>query len=130
MIPMGATCHMDGSAMSAIFRIVVVAHIFGMPLEGIATWGMVFLVAIFGSVANSAVPGGGGVMAAIIVSVFGFPPEALAVIRLLGNLGDPITTMTNSAGDTGACMMVSRLLYGKGWLDRARAGEEMQIVQK
>lgn len=130
VIPMGATCHMDGSAMSAIFRIVVVAHIFGMPLEGIATWGMVFLVAIFGSVANSAVPGGGGVMAAIIVSVFGFQPESLAVILLLGNLGDPITTMTNSAGDTGACMMVSRLLYGKGWLDRARAGEEMQIVQK
>lgn len=126
VIPMGATCHMDGSAMSAIFRIVVVAHIFGMPLEGFATWGMVLLVAIFGSVANSAVPGGGGVMAAIIVSVFGFPPEALAVILLLGNLGDPITTMTNAAGDTGAAMMVSRLLYGKDWLTKARAAKETE----
>lgn len=120
VIPMGATCHMDGSAMSAIFRTVVVAHIFGMPLTGAATWGMVLLVAIFGSVANSAVPGGGGVMAAIIVSVFGFPPEALAVILLLGNLGDPITTMLNAAGDTGAAMMVSRLMYGKGWLAKAQ----------
>lgn len=124
VIPMGATCHMDGSAMSAIFRIVVTAHIFGMPLEGPATWGMILLVAIFGSIANSAVPGGGGVMAAIIVSVFGFPPEALPVILLLGNLGDPITTFTNSAGDTGAAMMVSRLIYGKDWLVKARAEKE------
>lgn len=88
---------------------------------------MVLLVAIFGSVANSAVPGGGGVMAAIIVSVFGFPPEALAVILLLGNLGDPITTMTNAAGDTGAAMMVSRLLYGKDWLTKARASKEAEF---
>lgn len=124
VIPMGATCHMDGSAMSAIFRTVVVAHIFGMPLEGVTTWGMILLVAIFGSVANSAVPGGGGVMAAIIVSVFGFPPEALAIILLLGNLGDPITTMTNAAGDTGAAMMVSRLLYGKNWMNMKHLEEQ------
>lgn len=124
VIPMGATCHMDGSAMSAVFRTVVAAHIFGMPLEGPATWGMILLVAIFGSIANSAVPGGGGVMAAIIVSVFGFPPEALPVILLLGNLGDPITTFANSAGDTGAAMMVSRLVYGKDWLVKARAEKE------
>lgn len=121
VIPMGATCHMDGSAMSAVFRTVVVAHIFGMPLEGITTWGMILLVAIFGSIANSAVPGGGGVMAAVIVSVLGFPPEALPIILLLGNLGDPITTLANSSGDTGAAMMVSRLMYGKNWLVEAQA---------
>lgn len=123
VIPMGATCHMDGSAMSAVFRTVVVAHIFGMPLEGVATWGMILLVAIFGSIANSAVPGGGGVMAAVIVSVLGFPPEALPIIMLLGNLGDPITTLTNSSGDTGAAMMVSRLMYGKDWLVEAQAAK-------
>lgn len=130
VIPMGATCHMDGSAMSAVFRIVVCAFIFGMPLEGFSTWAMVFLVALFGSIANSAVPGGGGVLAAIMVSVFGFPPEALAIVLLLGSLGDPITTMCNAGGDSGACMMVCRLLYGKDWLKKVKAGETLEMKAK
>ena len=118
VLPMGATMHMDGSCLSCIFKIVVLSSIFGVPFEGLGTYAFAIFVAVFSATAISAVPGGGAVGEAMIVTMFGFPPEALPIVILLGQLCDPITTMVNSTGDTVASMMVTRLLEGKDWLSR------------
>jgi Na+/H+-dicarboxylate symporter len=50
----------------------------------------------------------------MIVTLYGFPPEALPVISTLGMLIDPPATMVNSCGDTVASMLVSRIIFGAG----------------
>jgi hypothetical protein len=49
----------------------------------------------------------------LIVSLYGFGPEALPIISMLGTLVDPPATMINASGDTVAAMMVTRLLERK-----------------
>ena len=61
----------------------------------------------------SGIPGGGFLGEALIISLYGFDPEALPIISMLGTLVDPPATMINSSGDTAAAMMISRLLQGK-----------------
>ncbi len=122
VLPMGATMHMDGSCLSCIFKITVLSAIFGIPFEGLGTYAFAVLVAVFSATAISAVPGGGAVGEAMIVTMFGFPAEALPIVIMLGQLCDPITTMVNSTGDTVASMMVTRLLEGPGWMSRNLSG--------
>jgi hypothetical protein len=45
----------------------------------------------------------------LIVTLYGFGPEALPVIAMLGTLVDPPATMINASGDTVAAMLVARL---------------------
>jgi len=61
----------------------------------------------------SGIPGGGFLGEALIVSLYGFAPEALPIIAMLGTLVDPPATMINSSGDTAAAMLVTRLLERK-----------------
>ena len=122
VLPMGTTMHMDGSCLSCIFKIVVLSAIFGVPFQGLGTYLFAVFVAVFSATAISAVPGGGAVGEAMIVTMFGFPPEALPIVILLGQLCDPITTMVNSTGDTVAAMLVTRILEGKDWMSRNLSG--------
>lgn len=122
VLPMGATMHMDGSCLSCIFKITVLSAIFGIPFEGLGTYAFAVMVAVFSATAISAVPGGGAVGEAMIVTMFGFPPEALPIVIMLGQLCDPITTMVNSTGDSVASMMITRILEGPQWLSRNLSG--------
>lgn len=49
----------------------------------------------------------------LIVTLYGFGPEALLIIAMLGTLVDPPATMINASGDTVAGMMVARLMERK-----------------
>lgn len=48
----------------------------------------------------------------------GFPQEAFPIIVTIGYLVDPMATCLNSSGDTVASMMISRMVEGKGWMDK------------
>lgn len=48
----------------------------------------------------------------------GFPQEAFPIIVTIGYLVDPVATCLNSSGDTVASMMISRMVEGKGWMDK------------
>jgi hypothetical protein len=56
----------------------------------------------------------------LIVTLYGFPAEALPVISMIGTLVDPPATMVNATGDTVAGMMISRILGGKNWLAQSQ----------
>lgn len=119
VIPMGATMHMDGSAMSAIIKVAFLFGIFGMDFStGRAL--LAILVAVFSSVAMSGIPGGGGVGELVLCSIF-FPNQmaiAYPIAIALGNLVDPPATMINSAGDYVISFIVSRYVDGKDWLQK------------
>ena len=119
VLPLGATLHMDGSAMSAIIK---VAFLFGMFGQDFSTGRAILaiIVAVFSSVAMSGIPGGGGTGELVLCTIF-FPDQlavAYPIALALGNLVDPPATMVNAAGDYVACYVVSRFVDGKDWLQK------------
>ena len=119
VVPLGATMHMDGSAMSAIIK---VAFLFGMFGQDFTTGRAILaiIVAVFSSVAMSGIPGGGGTGELVLCSIF-FPEHlavAFPIALALGNLVDPPATMVNSAGDYVVSFIVARYVDGKDWLQK------------
>ncbi|MHC4130872.1 MAG: dicarboxylate/amino acid:cation symporter [Planctomycetota bacterium] len=110
VLPIGATIHMDGSCLAAIMKIAVLFSLFGRDFSGLDTLASAVGVALLCGVVMSGIPGGGFLGEALIVSLYGFGPEALPIIAMLGTLVDPPATMINSSGDTVAAMITTRLL--------------------
>ena len=117
VLPMGATMHMDGSVISSILKISFLFGIFDLEFAGIDTYLMALVVSILSAFVLSGAPGGGLVCEMLIVSLFGFPPEAFPIVATLGFLVDPMATCLNAAGDTIASMMVSRVVEGEKWIE-------------
>ena len=119
VLPLGATMHMDGSAMSAIIKVAFLFGIFGQDFTtGRAI--LAIIVAIFSSVAMSGIPGGGGTGELVLCTIF-FPDQlavAYPIALALGNLVDPPATMVNAAGDYVANFIVERFVNGKDWLQK------------
>ena len=117
VLPMGATMHMDGSAMGAIIKVAFLFGMFGMPFDtGNAI--LAIVIAVFSSVAMSGIPGGGGTGELALCSIF-FPGQigiAFPIALAIGELIDPPATMVNAAGDYVATFIVSRFVDGKEWL--------------
>ena len=119
VLPLGATMHMDGSAMSAIIK---VAFLFGMFGQDFSTGRAILaiIVAVFSSVAMSGIPGGGGTGELALCTVF-FPEQmaiAYPMALALGNLIDPPATMVNAAGDYVVSYIVAKYVDGKDWLQK------------
>ena len=125
VLPLGATMHMDGSAMSAIIKVAFLFGIFGQDFStGRAI--LAILVAVFSSVAMSGIPGGGGTGELVLCSIFFGDKMAIAypIALALGNLVDPPATMVNAAGDYVVSFIVERFVDGKDWLQKKiRSGE-------
>ena len=126
VLPMGATMHMDGSVISSILKISFLFGIFDLEFAGIDTYLMALVVSILSAFVLSGAPGGGLVGEMLIVSLFGFPPEAFPIVATLGFLVDPMATCLNAAGDTIASMMVSRVVEGEKWIEENK--EEVLTV--
>lgn len=119
VLPMGATMHMDGSAMSAIIKVAFLFGIFGQDF-GTGRAILAIIVAVFSSVAMSGIPGGGGTGELVLCTIF-FPDHlavAYPIALALGNLVDPPATMVNAAGDYVASFIVERFVNGKDWLQK------------
>lgn len=119
VLPLGATMHMDGSAMSAIIKVAFLFGMFGMDFStGKAI--LAILVAVFSSVAMSGIPGGGGTGELVLCTMF-FPEQlafAYPIALAIGDLVDPPATMVNSAGDYVVSFIVSRYVDGKDWMQK------------
>ena len=115
VVPVGATCHMDGACIATIYEIVLCCTLFGHPLDSIGDFAFALVIAVAGSIAVSSVPGGGAAMETMVISAFGFPSIALPVLMMMTQLFDAGCTLINSCGDTVASMLVTRVLYGRDW---------------
>ena len=121
VLPMGATMHMDGSAMSAIIKVAFLFGMFGLPF-GTGRAVLAIVIAVFSSVAMSGIPGGGGTGELVLCTLF-FPEQlavAFPIALAIGDLVDPPATMVNAAGDYVVSFIVSRFVDGKDWLKKQR----------
>jgi len=112
---------MEGSCLSGILKIAFLFGIFNMPFTGLGTWATAVAVSVLSGVVLSGIPGGGLVGEMLIVSLYGFPPEAFPIIATIGFLVDPAATMVNATGDTCSALLITRMVEGKNWFDRAMA---------
>jgi len=118
IIPVGATVHMEGSCMAAVLKIAFLFGIFNMSFLGIETILTALGIALLTGVVVSGIPGGGTIGELLIISFYGFPPEAFPIITMIGTLVDAPATMLNAIGDNVASMLVARILGGKNWLGK------------
>ena len=118
-LPLGATMHMDGSAMSAIMKVAFVFGILGRDF-GASEAILAIAVSVISSVAMSGIPGGGGTGELVLCAAF-FPEYlsiAYPIAIALGYLVDPPATMLNAAGDYVVSFIVERYVTGKNWLQK------------
>lgn len=115
-IPLGAAIHKDGSVIGGVLKIVFLFGIFDMPYHGAGTLVTIVLVSLLVGTVMGAIPSGGMIGEMLILSLFGFPPEALPIIAAISTLIDPPATLLNATGDNAASMMVTRHVEGKEWI--------------
>lgn len=112
-LPLGSTMHMEGSSMGAILKIVFLFGLFNKPFIGLDTYLLAILIAVLSAVVMAGVPGGGLIGETLIISLYGFPVEAFAIIATIGILIDPPATTLNVVGDTTSAMLVTKLVDKK-----------------
>lgn len=130
VIPLGATMHMDGSAMGCIIKVAFLFGFFGQDFTTGRAIGAI-IISVLASVAMSGIPGGGGTGDLVLCSVF-FPEQmaiALPISLALADLIDPPATMVNAAMDYVATFIVSKYVDGKDWLQK-KLGLEKQEPEK
>ena len=112
-LPLGATVHMEGSAMGSILKIFFLFSVFNMPIDGISTCIIALIIAIASGVVMSGIPGGGLIGEMLIVSLYGFPPSAFTMIATIGWIIDAPATMLNVCGDIPSAMLIEKSVYKK-----------------
>jgi Na+/H+-dicarboxylate symporter len=118
VIPIGATVHMDGTCISAVVKIALLFSFFGMKFAGIGTLVTALGIALLSGIVMTGIPGGGFLGELLIVTLYGFPPEALPVIAMVGTLVDPPATMVNAIGSNSVSMIIARILGGPRWMKK------------
>lgn len=116
VVPLGANTHKDGSVIGGVLKITFLMGIFGMDITNPSTLISIVLVSFLVGAVVGAIPGGGVIGEMLILSVFGFSPEMLPILTVLGTIIDAPATLLNSAGNTVCAMLVARLVEGKNWL--------------
>lgn len=119
VMPLGASLHKEGSAISSIIKVVVLFAIYQRPFMGVETIAFALGISVIVSMVEGGIPNGGYVGEILEISIYGFPPDALPVAILIGTLVDPLATLLNATGDNVTAMMITRLVEGKNWIKQA-----------
>lgn len=127
IIPLGANTHKDGSVFGGVLKIVFLFSLFGKDMVSISSILAIIGVSFLVGAVMGAIPSGGLIGEMLILSVFGFPPEVLPIIAVISTIIDAPATLLNSTGNTVSAMMVSRLVEGKNWLQKAFQTEKNAI---
>ena len=116
VIPLGVNTHKDGSVIGGVLKIVFLFGLFGKDINNVPALLSILAVGFLVGAVMGAIPGGGMIGEMLIISVYGFPPEALPVIAVISTIIDAPATVLNSTGNTVCSMLVSRLVDGRKWL--------------
>ena len=127
VLPLGATIHMDGTALTTLMKIAFLFGIFGMKFTGIGVWSTAIAISVMSGVVMSGIPGGGMMGSLIIVAFYGFNPEVIPIIVTIGMLTDAIATMINATGDAVVSMMVTKRVEGKDWMEKSETEDLVEI---
>ena len=113
IIPLGTSFHKDGSIIGSVFKIMFLVCLFGTTV-GVFK---VLLVALLVTLLVTAVPiGGGTISEMMILTLMGFPINALPILTIIATVIDAPATVLNVVGDTASSMLAARVVDGKNWL--------------
>ena len=113
IIPLGTSFHKDGSIIGSVFKIMFLVCLFGTT-AGVFK---VLLVALLVTLLVTAVPiGGGTISEMMILTLMGFPVNALPILTIIATVIDAPATVLNVVGDTASSMLAARVVDGKNWL--------------
>ena len=110
VMPLGVNIHKDGSIIGGIFKIMFLFGIFGRDTNNIETLLLILGVGLLFGAVVGAVPGGGAIGEMLILSIFGFPAESLAIMLVIATIIDAPATLLNSSGNTVCTMMISKFM--------------------
>lgn len=116
IVPLGANTHKDGSVIGGVFKIVFLFILFGKDMTSFTSVLSIIAVAFLVGAVMGAIPSGGMIGEMLILSVFGFPPEALPIATVIATIIDVPATLLNSTGNTVCAMLVARIIEGENWL--------------
>ena len=112
-LPIATSINQEGSCMGAIIKIIFLFSIFNMNFLTLDTILIAVFISILSGIVMSGIPGGGLIGEMLIVTLYGFPVEAFAIIATIGWLIDPPATMLNVTGDISASMIINKYVNKK-----------------
>ncbi len=113
IMPIGVNIHKDGSVVGGVYKIMFLFGIFGRDMESISSLIIILILGLLIGAVVGAVPGGGAIGEMLILSMFNFPQEALAIMLVIATIIDIPATLLNSSGNTVCTMMISKFMGNK-----------------
>ena len=107
VLPLGYSFNLDGSMMYMTFASLAIAQAYKIPLD-IGTQLTMLLVLMVTSKGIAGVPRASLVIVLATCSMFGIPPEGVALILPIDHFCDMFRTMTNVVGNALATSVVSK----------------------
>ncbi|MEG1256520.1 dicarboxylate/amino acid:cation symporter [Clostridium sp.] len=108
IMPLGVNIHKDGSVIGGIFKIMFLFALFGKDMNSLSSLLIILVSGLLIGAVVAAIPGGGAIGEMLILSIFGFPPEALAIMLVIATIIDAPATLLNSTGNTVCTMVISK----------------------
>lgn len=106
-LPLGCTINMCGGACSFCCLAVFVSDFYGINLPIQTLIGMVFVATLI-NMAAPGIPGGGIVLGASFLSIFGLPFDLMGLIAGIYRILDMAFTTINVTGDVAANLIISK----------------------
>ena len=104
---LGATANMNGTALFEGITVLFLAQFFGIELSLVQQM-LVVLMCVLGGIGAAGVPGGSLPVIAMILAMFGIPPEGIGLILGVDRLLDMCRTVVNVGGDMVGSVVIGR----------------------
>lgn len=104
---LGATANMNGTALFEGVTVLFLAQFFGIELT-LVQQVMILALCILGAVGAAGVPGGSLPVIAMILAMFGIPPEGIGLILGVDRFLDMCRTVVNVGGDMVGSVVIGR----------------------
>jgi len=104
---LGATANMNGTALFEGVTVLFLAQFFGVELT-LVQQVTILLLCLLGGIGAAGVPGGSLPVIAMILAMFGIPPEGIGLILGVDRLLDMCRTVVNVGGDMVGSVVIGR----------------------
>lgn len=106
VVSLGATVHMDGTALYQGVCALFIAQAYNIPLT-FAQQLMIVLTAVLASIGTAGVPGAGAVMLTLVVTQLKLPLEGIGLIWGIDRILDMARTTVNIVGDSAVAIAIA-----------------------
>lgn len=103
----GAAMNQNGTALFEGVTVLFLAQAYGVTLD-LTQQLTVMLIAVLGGIGTAGVPGGSLPVVAMMLGMFGIPPEGLGLVLGVDRLLDMCRTVLNVTGDLAAAVFAAR----------------------